>query len=170
MVEYLACCFVVLLCTCISCKHSVWSADISELKLKADGAPPGCQQWFRAAADMGPPPQKPRGRKPKATPKAKAKALPKAKGRAKAKAKALAKKKTKATPKPKAKAKGKARAAPKASAKGKAKAKAAPKRALTEEQRMMRSKKSSAYHVACNAARKEGYDEEEAKRRGREVP
>ena len=128
---------------------------------KATPAPPGCDKWIAAAAAMGPPEQKKRGRKPK-KPDAEKEGM-NGKEKAKKSEKTKVSAKSKATPKAKAKAKALAEPVPKAEPKPKA------KRVLSDEQKRINSLRSGAYHKAQRDARREGCDPEEVKRRAREV-
>lgn len=136
---------------------------------KATEAPPGCELWIAAAAGMGPPEQKKRGRKPKNTDGEKGK-----NGQEKAKKSrnsAVAKKtpKPKVSAKSKASPKAKAACSPVADPVPKAEPKPKAKRVLTDEQKRINSKRSAAYHKAQREAKREGCDPEEIKRRAREV-
>lgn len=131
---------------------------------KATPAPPGCDKWIVAAAAMGPPEQKKRGRKPKKTDVEKGM---NGKEKAKKSAKPKVSAKSKATPKGKAKAK--AACSPVAEPVPKAEPKPKAKRVLTDEQKRINSLRSAAYHKAQKDAKREGCDPEEAKRRAREV-
>ncbi len=103
-------------------------ADPAKLAAKVDGlSEAGAGKIIDAAKKLLPVETKATDTKPKAKPKAEAKAKPKAKPKAEAKAKPKAKPKAEAKAKPKAKPKAEAKPKPKAEAKPKPKAEAKPK-------------------------------------------
>ena len=170
---------------CVMHESNTWSVVSLAIALwfvqaSSDAAPSDCKPWLNAAAALGAPEQKKRGRKPKvskdveAEPKRKPKGKPSVKPGAKGKAKTKKPEvEAEASAAPKARAKrvmACVDAVPKAAAKAKAKAKAsAAKRQLTEQQKRINSVRSNAYHKARAEAKKRGKTDEESKEDGKAV-